>query len=103
MEDMTELTWCKSSYSSNGGECVEIGTANGQAASIRDSKRPHDGHLVITAATFGGLLASVKRGDLDLPTRLTQKHCLSRHASRAAWTVSASLASSASTSGGKIA
>jgi hypothetical protein len=67
MEDITELKWHKSSYSSNGGECVEVGTtANGQAAGIRDSKRPHDGHLVATAATFSALLASVKRGDLDL-------------------------------------
>lgn len=65
---MEELTWRKSSFSgANGGECVEIGTtADGRAAGIRDSKRPHDGHLVVTPGMLGALLASVRRGELDL-------------------------------------
>jgi hypothetical protein len=70
MED-DRLTWRKASKSGNGGECVEVGSASdGRARGIRDSKRPHDGHLVVTAATFGALLASVKRGELDMPARL---------------------------------
>jgi hypothetical protein len=68
MEGATDLTWRKSAKSGSTGDCVEIGTTDGQASGIRDSKRPHDGHLAITAATFGALLASVKAGRLD--TRL---------------------------------
>jgi hypothetical protein len=51
---------------------VEVGTrSDGRGAfGIRDSKRPHDGHLTITPTLLGALLASVRRGDLDLPTRL---------------------------------
>ena len=71
MEDTAGLNWRKASKSANGGECVEIGcSSDGRARGIRDSKRPHDGHLVITADTFGVLLASVRRGELDMPTRL---------------------------------
>jgi hypothetical protein len=61
------MTWRKASRSENGGaNCVEIGTtANGHAAGIRDSKRPHDGYLVVTPDTFAALLDSVKHGRLD--------------------------------------
>ena len=66
MEATDELTWKKAQASAAQGNCVEVGTASdGRAAGIRDSKRPDDGHLVITAATFGALLTSVKRGELD--------------------------------------
>ena len=66
MEDI-RLTWRKASRSSNGGECVEIGTtATGHAAGIRDSKRPDDGHLTVTPGILGALLADIKRGELDL-------------------------------------
>lgn len=64
------MTWRKASRSGNGGEnCVEVGSCaseGGSARGIRDSKSVERGHLVVTAATFGALLASVRRGDLDL-------------------------------------
>jgi hypothetical protein len=66
MEDTTDLTWRKASKSSNGGECVEVGTtAAGHAAGIRDSKSPERGHLAIKPEMFAALLASVKAGELD--------------------------------------
>ena len=38
--DVTDGSWRKSSYSgSNGGACVEVGTAS-PAVAVRDSKRP---------------------------------------------------------------
>ena len=72
MEDTSGLTWRKARASgSNGGGCVEVGSASdGRAAGIRDTTARERGMLTVTAATFGDLLASVKRGDLDLPTRL---------------------------------
>jgi hypothetical protein len=65
----TDLTWRKASRSAgNGGACVEVGTtAAGRAAGIRDSKSPEHGHLAVTPETLGALLASVKRGELELP------------------------------------
>jgi|HubBroStandDraft_2_1064218.scaffolds.fasta_scaffold4429845_1 hypothetical protein len=67
MEDKTGLNWRKSSYSANGGECVEIGCASdGRARGIRDSKRPDDGHLTITPTMLGELLATIRHGELDM-------------------------------------
>jgi hypothetical protein len=68
MEDTSGLTWRKARASgSNGGGCVEVGaTAEGHAAGIRDSKSPERGHLAVTPGMLGELLASVKRGELDL-------------------------------------
>jgi hypothetical protein len=65
----TNLSWRKSSYSSNGGaNCVEIGsTSDGRAAGIRDSKSPERGHLAVTPVMLRALLVSVKRGELDVP------------------------------------
>jgi Domain of unknown function (DUF397) len=65
MED-TNLRWCKALASAADNGCVEVGTLNGHAAGIRDSQRPHDGHLVVTPAMLGALLASVRHGELDL-------------------------------------
>lgn len=58
--------WRKSSYSGgNSGQCVEIAEA-AALVGIRDSKYPEGGHLALDRATFGGLLARAKSGDLDL-------------------------------------
>jgi len=41
METAAALSWRKSSYStSNGGDCVEVGTAP-RTIAVRDSKDPH--------------------------------------------------------------
>jgi hypothetical protein len=68
MEDKNGLTWRKASRSGNGGEnCVEVGvTLAGTVAGIRDSKSPERGHLSVTPGVLGALLASIKRGELDL-------------------------------------
>lgn len=71
MEDThTDLTWRKASRSaSNGGGCVELAfSADGRSLGmVRDSKSPECGHLNIGPAGLGGLLASIKRGELDMP------------------------------------
>ena len=61
------LNWRKATRSGGQGNCVEVGTtAGGSVAGIRDSKSPERGHLAVTPAMLGALLASVKRGELDL-------------------------------------
>jgi len=60
MEDTDNgLRWRKARRSAAENGCVEVGTANGRAAGIRDSKSPERGHLAVTPAMLGALLASV--------------------------------------------
>ncbi|MFE3094528.1 DUF397 domain-containing protein [Streptomyces sp. NPDC059248] len=59
--------WFKSSYSNNGGTCVEIATnlaiPHG-IVPVRDSKRPGGPVLTVTANAFAGLVTGIKTGDL---------------------------------------
>jgi hypothetical protein len=60
----TELPrWFKSSYSSNGGNCVEVAVnqvATRGIVPVRDSKNPFGPHLAFTAEAFSGLVTFVK-------------------------------------------
>lgn len=60
--------WYKSSYSSGGGECIEVATnlaASHQTVPVRDSKRADDGPVLgLSAAAFSAFVASVKDGRL---------------------------------------
>ncbi|MEU9608876.1 DUF397 domain-containing protein [Streptomyces sp. NPDC048057] len=51
--------WIKSSYSDNGGTCVEWApdhaTATGTVP-VRDSKRPHGPVLMLSPTAFAGLI-----------------------------------------------
>ncbi|MGW1769538.1 DUF397 domain-containing protein [Streptomyces sp. NPDC002073] len=59
----SELHWYKSSYSNNGGACVEV--AANLAGSlgvvpVRDSKNARGPVLDVTAAAFAAFIAGVK-------------------------------------------
>ncbi|MFI1825080.1 DUF397 domain-containing protein [Streptomyces sp. NPDC020412] len=58
---MTEpLRWVKSSYSNNGGSCVEWAPSHASATGVvpvRDSKRPTGPVLLLSADAFAGLIA----------------------------------------------
>ncbi|MEU8840291.1 DUF397 domain-containing protein [Streptomyces roseus] len=59
------LTWAKSSYSSDGGNCIE--TAAGQLAGVvpvRDSKVPTGPAVVFTDSIWGSFVNAVKGGQL---------------------------------------
>ncbi len=53
MQGAFELTWFKSSYSSNGneGDCVEVAAAPG-SVHVRDSKTPQGPRLAIGRAAW---------------------------------------------------
>ncbi|QNP71408.1 DUF397 domain-containing protein [Streptomyces roseirectus] len=59
--------WAKSSYSDNGGDCVEIAVnmAPQGTVPIRDSKTPHGPELAISAPAFTSFTESLKA---DKPT-----------------------------------
>ncbi|MEU8622967.1 DUF397 domain-containing protein [Streptomyces sp. NPDC048623] len=59
--------WYKSSYSSNGGECIEVATnlaASHHTVPVRDSKRTDGPVLGLSASAFSTFVASVKDGRL---------------------------------------
>jgi hypothetical protein len=64
--DPSRAVWRKSSRSgSAGGERVEV-TRLGQHQTVRDSKAPYAGILLIDSASWTAFITGVKRGDHDL-------------------------------------
>ncbi|GAA0334055.1 DUF397 domain-containing protein [Streptomyces blastmyceticus] len=60
-------TWQKSSYSTNGGNCVEIADNIPNAIPIRDSKNPDGPALLVTPAAWTSFLTGVKSTGLGAP------------------------------------
>ncbi|MFI1825081.1 DUF397 domain-containing protein [Streptomyces sp. NPDC020412] len=64
---MTEsLRWVKSSYSNNGGTCVEWAPDHASATGlvpVRDSKRPTGPVLLVSTNAFAGLIALARSTD----------------------------------------
>ncbi|MDK1472261.1 DUF397 domain-containing protein [Streptomyces sp. 549] len=59
--------WVKSSYSENGGQCVEVATnlaVSRGTVSVRDSKGPAGPALAFRADAFSSFVAGVQVGDL---------------------------------------
>jgi hypothetical protein len=62
--DLSGAPWFKSSYSDNGGACVE--TAPGfipGVVPVRDSKDPHGPALLFAEDAFAAFVAAVKAGE----------------------------------------
>ncbi|MFJ1880360.1 DUF397 domain-containing protein [Streptomyces sp. NPDC088137] len=58
--------WFKSSYSNNGGDCVEVAAnfvAPHGVVPVRDSKNPGGPVLNASPAAFASFVAGVKAGD----------------------------------------
>ncbi|MQS38222.1 DUF397 domain-containing protein [Streptomyces katsurahamanus] len=61
------LNWTKSSYSSNGGACVEWAPATVSATGVvpvRDSKRPNGLVLTVPPSAWTGLVALARSSDI---------------------------------------
>ncbi|MFI0976326.1 DUF397 domain-containing protein [Streptomyces sp. NPDC021093] len=59
--------WFKSSYSDNGGQCIEVATNLADSAGmvpVRDSKIPSGPVLDFPAGAFSSFVAGVKSGAL---------------------------------------
>ncbi|MFD7431003.1 DUF397 domain-containing protein [Streptomyces sp. NPDC059818] len=58
--------WVKSSYSDNGGTCVEWAPSNAHVTGtvpVRDSKHPSGPVLTVPANAFASFVAGVKAGE----------------------------------------
>ncbi|MEU7021957.1 DUF397 domain-containing protein [Streptomyces sp. NPDC046203] len=61
--------WFKSSYSDNGGQCVEIATnlaASRGVVPVRDSKDTTGPALGVSASAFASFVAGVKTDGFDI-------------------------------------
>lgn len=54
------VTWHKSSYSTNGGDCVEVGEGVAGVVPVRDSKAPQGVALVFPASGWEAFVGSLK-------------------------------------------
>lgn len=66
--ESTTQQWVKSSYSNNGGTCVEWAPTTASSTGVvpvRDSKNPGGPALRVPAAAFAAFVAGVQAGDFD--------------------------------------
>ena len=62
-----EGAWFKSSYSENGGVCVEVAVnlaATRGVVPVRDSKDPEGPALMFTAGAWAAFVASIQSGEI---------------------------------------
>ncbi|MCX4684296.1 DUF397 domain-containing protein [Kitasatospora purpeofusca] len=60
---MTSVSWRKSSYSGNGGNCVEIAPDFVRVLPVRDSKDPEGPALVFPSDAWSAFVAAVQAGE----------------------------------------
>ena len=59
--DLSRAAWQTSSYSGNGGNCVEVARNLPGVVAVRDSKNPDTGTLVFSPAAWNALLGSIRQ------------------------------------------
>ncbi|MEU6754967.1 DUF397 domain-containing protein [Streptomyces sp. NPDC046685] len=59
------VAWRKSSYSTNGGNCVEVGEGMSRVVPVRDSKDPHGPALMFEPSAFTSFVSAVTQGEFD--------------------------------------
>lgn len=64
MEATVDRGWRKSSYSGNGGQCVEVADRDNHLL-VRDSKEPEGAKLAFTTASWTAFTAKVKASLAD--------------------------------------
>ncbi|MFJ6621413.1 DUF397 domain-containing protein [Kitasatospora sp. NPDC091335] len=61
--DLTGACWVKSSYSNNGGNCLEVARGSRDLTPVRDSKDPHGPALVFPSEAWTSFVAAVRSGE----------------------------------------
>lgn len=63
--DLSSALWRKSSYSANGGNCVEVASNLPGIVVVRDSKDPDGPNLALTEQAWSAFIERIKRRVLD--------------------------------------
>ncbi|MFD8083212.1 DUF397 domain-containing protein [Kitasatospora sp. NPDC059722] len=58
-----EPQWFKSSYSSNGGDCIEVAVNAVHTVPVRDSKDPQGPALAFPAEAWSAFVVAVRSGE----------------------------------------
>lgn len=61
------MNWIKSSYSADGGACVETRRAGPDTIEVRDSKHPDGPVLEFNNQEWAAFVASCSAGEFDFP------------------------------------
>ncbi|MFG2914869.1 DUF397 domain-containing protein [Kitasatospora sp. NPDC048298] len=57
------LDWFKSSYSSNGGQCIEVSDGTPGVVPVRDSKDPEGPTLAFPVDAWSNFVVAVRSGE----------------------------------------
>ncbi|MEV4105665.1 DUF397 domain-containing protein [Nonomuraea sp. NPDC049649] len=57
--------WKRSSFCNHNGNCVEVRAMDARTVAIRDSKRPDQAPLVISASDYSDFIQSIRNGDVQ--------------------------------------
>ncbi|WP_243436883.1 DUF397 domain-containing protein [Streptomyces sp. FH025] len=63
MDDLRNVAWHKSSYSTQGGNCIEVAANAVHTVPVRDSKDPEGPALVFRADAWSAFVAAVRSGE----------------------------------------
>lgn len=61
--DLAAARWIKSSFSSDGGQCIEVAPGYSGIVPVRDSKDPNGPALVFGADAFASFVSAVRAGE----------------------------------------
>ncbi|MFE6050531.1 DUF397 domain-containing protein [Kitasatospora sp. NPDC056446] len=61
--DLSSASWIKSSYSNNGGDCVEVTADIPGLTPVRDSKDPQGPALLFPAKAWLSFVTAVRSGE----------------------------------------
>jgi Domain of unknown function (DUF397) len=66
MERLDDLRWRTSSYSGNGGNCVEVASSRPGTVAVRDSEDKPGPALGFTSTAWTAFVQAIKHGEFDL-------------------------------------
>ncbi len=65
MSELSTAAWHTSSFSTGGGNCVEVALLDDGRTAVRNSNHPEAGVVLVTRAEMDAWLKGVKAGEFD--------------------------------------
>ncbi|MGW4892725.1 DUF397 domain-containing protein [Kitasatospora sp. NPDC004240] len=63
--DLSRARWTKSSYSTEGGQCVEVADGFPAIVPVRDSKDPGGPALIFSSSAWAAFVSAVRAGEFS--------------------------------------